>query len=59
MKLKKKKKEKETHRNITNSRKGERASETRVTKTLKNTQTNKLEEINKKQFFREGYRVRV
>ena len=58
--MKKKKNERERDKEYYYFEKGERASETRVTKTLKNKQTNKLKQINKKtQFFHEGYRVRV
>lgn len=48
----KKKNERERDKEYYYFEKGERASETRVTKTLKNKQTNKLKQINKKtQFF--------
>lgn len=54
-----KKKKKSRHKECYKLEKEKRASGTRVMKTLKNKQTNKLKQLNKKQFFHEGYRVRV
>ena len=59
MKLKKKKKERKRHNGILLIRERGKSFGDESNENLEKHTTNKLKQINKKQFFHEGYRVRV